>query len=308
MKHPPSCVVLAYGPERMYRPLVAALIEDGIPADKIAIVHNPLTPADPPLAEPGVVLRMDRNRGYAGGMNRGIQHQLANGARQILLLTDDVRLQPGALTPLFDFAQAEPRYGILGPAQPDGPLFNYGGLLDRNGRPSVRRELSDPHRGRPVIDADWVEGSAVLIRREVFEQVGLLEERFFMYFEEADLCLRAARSGWQIGIVWAALINQKARGSQARPVLYSYLMARNGLEYARRVAGWRGLVFGLGRAFRESWELLKVWYRPRSSPEQRRLARVTLLASWWGTAAFAFGRWGAPPAVIHGELRRGRTR
>jgi GT2 family glycosyltransferase len=137
----------------------------------------------------------------------------------------------------------------------------------------------------------------MLARREVFEQVGLLDERFFMYFEETELCLRAARAGWRIGVVGDAIAEQQ-HGQMRRPALYTYLIARNGPEYIRRATGSRGVVVWLWRQLLASWELLKIWKGRRSAPPQRRRARTMLLAKWQGTAAFFTRRWGIPPAWL----------
>jgi GT2 family glycosyltransferase len=300
----PGCVVLAYGADRIHEPLVESLLAEGLPPRNIVIVHNPAQLEEPPLPSPPVgvtVLHMGSNLGYAGGMNVGIRHFLARPFEWILLLTHDVRFHPHAIRRLLAAAGEANGFGLLGPALrwTDERLY-YGALRDRIGE--IRYTWEDPPRPDPaaVIETDWVQGSAMLARREVFEQVGLLDERFFMYVEETELCLRAARAGWRIGVVAEAIAEQQ-HGHLRRPALHSYLIARNGPEYIRRAAGSRGVVVWLWRQLLASWELLKIWKGRRSAAPQRRQARTILLAMWQGTAAFFARRWGVPPAWLWKE-------
>ena len=84
-----------------------------------------------------------------------------------------------------------------------------------------------------MIDCDWVDGGAMVLRREALERVGGFDERFFAYCEEAELCLRITRAGWRVGVLDGARA-QQAPGGSSRPGAWSYLITRNGLAYARR--------------------------------------------------------------------------
>ena len=304
-------VILAYGAEGLHLPLLESLPASGVDPASITVVHNPAARGET-LPPPGPgrfrVIEMARNEGYAGGMNAGIRQQLADGVANVLLLTHDVRFLPGGLERLLAAARSAPEPGILGPALSwRGQPFAYGGVVDSNGYASLRTELG-PKMGQkmgqkmgpkmgPVAAADWVEGSALLVPAAVFKGVGLLDDRFFMYFEEVEFCLRAVRAGWRVGIVVDAVAEQEP-GFDRRPATYSYLMTRNGLEYARRAAGGRGLVHGLGRAVAAAVGHLKAWKGRRSLPDQRRRGRARLLATLLGVAAFLARRWGPPPGFL----------
>jgi GT2 family glycosyltransferase len=275
-----------------------------LPTGDLVIVHNPAQADEPPLANStsGVtVLRTSRNLGYTGGMNAGIRHFLARQFEWILLLNDDVRFHPHALQHLLESASRADGYGLLGPALrwSNGRLY-FGGRRDSMG--FVTSVLEDPTGPDPaaVVETDWIQGCALLARGELFKQVGLFDERFFMYTEETDLCLRAARAGWRIGIVPGAVAEQE-HGHVRRPLLFAYLVARNKPEYLRRASGIRGVVLWLWSQLCPSWELLKVWKGRRSAPYQRRQARGILLATLQGTAAFFVRRWGVPPAWLWNE-------
>ncbi len=151
------------------------------------------------------------NGGYASGNNFAIRDALVNdnAPDYFWLLNPDTRVRPGAATALLTFASSHPEAGIFGSALSDenGPwpfAFRFPSLLSeiesglRLGliskilnRWKVMRELTE----EPA-KVDWVPGASMLVRRAVFESVGLMDERFFLYFEETDFCLRAHRAGW----------------------------------------------------------------------------------------------------------------
>ncbi len=296
-------VVLTHGANGVYAPLVASLIEQGAAAESIAIVHNSTTP-DGPVVEPPVagvaVIHNGRNLGYAGGMNTGMRHQLARGAKTVLLLTHEVRLRAGAFCRLIEAAERSQAFGILGPALrfPNSErVFSLGGRRGRDG--SVEHVLDEAESSPGIAGCDWIDGAAMLIRADVLERVGLMDDRFFMYFEETDLCLRAQRAGWAIGVVLDAVAEQEPGGSR-RPGAFTYLMSRNGTEYARRACGAYGVAACLRHAVVESSGLVGALARRRTPAEQRVASRVTLAAMWLGMFDFARRRWGPPPSRLSG--------
>jgi GT2 family glycosyltransferase len=294
-------VVLTHGPRGEYGPLVDALVAQGVPGSAIVLVQNPLDPSDPEPATPArnaAVIRMDGNRAYAGGMNAGIRHQLARGSKLVLLATHDLRLHAGAIAALLAAAEQAPAFGVLGPllwAAGEDRLFSGGGLRGRRGG----WVSHIPDRPQPdqdgIAECDWVDGAAILIRRELLECAGLLDERFFIYFEETDLCLRAQRAGWRVGVVLAAEAEQES-GQPARPGSHAYLISRNGFEYARRAAGFVGVVATFRRALVDSWQVARAY--PAADPPERAAARTQLAGMWLGFADFVRRRWGPPPPAL----------
>jgi GT2 family glycosyltransferase len=303
-------VVLAYGADALHAPLVQSLQAEGVPPSSIVIVHNPARPDEPPPppSSDGVtVLRLPRNLGYAGGMNAGIRHHLGSGFRWVLILTNDLRFHPGSLQRLLESADRADDYGLLGPALrwSDGRVY-FGASRDRRGW--VRFNWRQPVGANPagVAETDWVQGCALLARSEVLNRVGLFDERFFMYVEETELCLRVRRAGWKIGVVPEALAEQE-HGHMRRPALHSYLIARNTPEYLRKAIGYRAVAVWLWRQVPPAIELLRIWKGRRSAPPQRRQAAANLRATWQGTAAFFTGRWGIPPSWLWNEDREARS-
>lgn len=299
-------VVLTHGPRGEYGPLVLQLIEQGAAADLIAIVQNPVDPSDPPAQPPApgvTVLRTPRNLAYAGGMNTGIRHHLERRVARLLLLTQDVRLRPGALDALLAAGERHPEYGVLGPVlwlRDEQRVFSYGGRRGRRGGWVEHILDGPPPADDGIAECDWADGAALLIRREALERVGMIDERLFIYFEETDLCLRVTRAGWRVGVVLSAEAEQES-GQPARPGFHAYLIGRNGFEYARRSSGLVGAAAALRRAARQSLEMLRAY--PRATEPERQATRIKLAGTWLGFFDFLRRRFGPPPERIAGSGR-----
>jgi GT2 family glycosyltransferase len=158
------------------------------------------------------ILPLEYNGGFAFGNNGAIGPALASAEppRYVMLLNSDTLVRSGALKTLVGFLDERPDVGLAGARMedPDGTpqasAFRFHSVLG---------ELEDGFRFGPVskllaryrtwlpptesaCQVDWVTGACLVVRREVFEAVGLLDDRFFMYYEEVDFCLRARRAGW----------------------------------------------------------------------------------------------------------------
>ena len=295
-------VVLAYGAGDEHVPLVDSLVAAGVPAPQVTLVHNPSRePADPAVPPGGRLIRMSRNVGYGAAVNAGLRAALDDGARLVLVLTHDTRLRAGTLDALLAAAERAPRVGVLGPAlwsRRDDRPWSFGAVGPPWEWPSHRVEPPETD-GTGVADCDWVDGCAMLVRREVLDQAGLFEPRYFMYFEEPDLCLRARRAGWRVGVVVDAPAEQSP-GVHRRRGAYVYLDTRNGLEFARRLGG-APLMRTRARVHLARCRRLAKWYvKAGRDPRVRREVRDEVAPTLAGVVDFARRRWGAPPAWLPG--------
>ena len=153
------------------------------------------------------LIRNQENRGFAQANNQGIN--ISTG-RYVLLLNSDTIVSPDAVEQMVRFMDAYPDLGALGAElrnsdgslQPSWAQFPtlLSEMIGRNFR--VRRPFAD---GRAYL-VDWVGGACLMVRRQSVEQVGLLDERLFMYSEETDWCYRMAQAGWQIGYLPGARV------------------------------------------------------------------------------------------------------
>jgi len=301
-----GAVVLCHGPDAQehVRPLVLALIEQGVAPAFVTIVRN-TSAIDAPFEAPApgiAIIKPGRNLGYAGGMNLGIRDQLDKDRALILLLTMDVRLDPLAVARMRAAAEAATTYGIFGPELrwTGTDRMTWGARWNGMGKVDHVQARPPDDDGDGIVESDAIDGAVVLLKAAVLKDVGQLHDHLFMYFEETEFCLRAKRAGWRVGVVLGAVAEQSS-GETRRPGAFNYLMARNGLEFARLVAGWRGVMVTLGRDVAQSWRLLKMRFSPKSDEKRRRFATVSLAALWLGVLAFAQRRWGPPPSDLPGS-------
>ncbi len=159
------------------------------------------------------LLACERNGGFSYGNNRVIERALASRERPpaIFLLNPDTVVRPGAMHELERCLERDPNVQIFGCRleDPDGTAqhscFRFHTILgefEGNVRLGLVSRLLSRWRVAPDISsapvpAEWLSGAALLVRTEVFERIGLMDEGYFLYFEETDFCLQAARAGFK---------------------------------------------------------------------------------------------------------------
>lgn len=296
--------MLTHGEHESYRAIVSDLLDQGVAPEWICVVHNPVRPEDRQVEVPAGahVLRMPGNLGYAEAMNAGMRHQLARGADWLWLLTHDVRLRPGAVPAMLAAAELE-SFGALGPQllqTGSDVVFSLGGARTRFGRPynagygtRLPNQRTDRHAVKRFA---WVDGSSIMLRAAALRRVGRYDTSMFGYAEDAMLCLRLERAGWSIGVVQGALAEQTA-GALSRPGPVSFLLARNGLRYAREAAGTPAIAASLLSHVRETIHYIRV----AVTGPGRWTALIQCYGMWIGVLAFFARRSGAPPARLPGR-------
>jgi len=181
-----------------------------------------------------------RNLGFAAGNNQVLR--TCTGA-MVLLLNPDTELQPGAIKTLMEFLATHPKVGVVAPQLLNtdrsiqrscrrfptfsGMLFELLGLsrlFPNNPRFRQYKMLDWNHDGEQEVDQP--EGACLLIRREVLNEVGFLDEEFFMLFEEVDWCYRVKQHGWQIWFTPGAKVihhyGQSIKQVKAKMILSSH--------------------------------------------------------------------------------------
>lgn len=203
-------------------------------------------------AHPEVTLIQNAaNRGFAAAVNQGLR--VARGDLA-LLLNPDVVLAPTAIGRLAEFMAARPEAAAAGPRllDPDGRVQGSArrdpslltGLAGRTARltrwfptnPLSRREVPAlAHAGDEPMEVDWVSGACLLARRAAYEAVGLMDERFFLFWEDADWCRRFRAAGWKVYYVPAARAVHQVGASRARrPVASTVDFHRSAYRFDRK--------------------------------------------------------------------------
>lgn len=151
------------------------------------------------------VLRNEGNLGVAGGRNRGFREAIRRGADYVLSLDNDTRIDPGLIDALVGVAESDRRIGVVGPKtymdDGSGRMQCTGGRVTYTQNVCSERGRGEPDRGQydKIGDVDYFPGFGFMARREVFEKLSFLDERFFGYgHEDTDFCLRATRLGYRI--------------------------------------------------------------------------------------------------------------
>ena len=175
---------------------------------QVVVVDNASRPMEYEALRSGcsdeLILRQRRNRGFAGGCNVGIRWALRNGFDYVWLVNNDTVVAPETLAELVHAMESDSRVGVAG-----GVIYYWhdprriqtaGGFIDpQTGRGGMLglNEL-DTGQFRGVLDVDYVSGGMLLVRSEAIRNVGLLDERFFMYYEDTDWGLRMRKRNWRV--------------------------------------------------------------------------------------------------------------
>jgi GT2 family glycosyltransferase len=183
------------------------------------------------------LIRSEQNLGFAGGANLGIRRALERGADYVWLLNNDTEVELGTLTALVDEAESDPRVGIVGAVLPEA--WGGGRVNQWTG---VTRNVTDPGE-RP----DYIAGTCMLVKRRVFERIGLFDEAFFFYYEDADFCRRARDAGWGLAVAPDALVEHAGgatvnRGADGRSELADRHQAESsGVFVGKHLGEWARL-------------------------------------------------------------------
>jgi GT2 family glycosyltransferase len=239
------------------------------------------------------VIEAGANLGYAAGNNLGLRYALARGCQFLLLLNNDTVVAPDFLDRLLAVCLADETIGVAGPKiyYFDRPqvIWSAGGQIDwRHGSSSMRGlNATDNGQFDQSAAVDFVTGCALLVRSDAVALAGLLDERFGMYFEETEWCVRIARLGWRILCVPESHIWHKIRPeAQDQSPRVRYYMPRNRLLFLRLTgASWRVWLDALVLQDLRHW---CSWLRP-GRYRQHRVQRLALLRAW---RDFALGRFG----------------
>jgi len=179
------------------------------------------------------------NIGFAAAVNLGIRYALSQGADWVLILNNDTTVAPDMLEQLMAVATSRPDIGILGPAifyynQPDR-VWHLGDRHPSWSPIPFRISANILQTEKGILPVNYVTGCGMLIRREVFQTIGMFDEGYFMYYEDADFCRRAEQAGFSIACVPAARMWHKVSGSTRGDISYQlYLKTRSRVRFYRR--------------------------------------------------------------------------
>jgi len=188
------------------------------------------------------LLENGRRLGFSANHNQVIGDVIGHdSARYVLVLNEDTELEPGSLERLVSFADREDRLGAAGPRlvekdrRDQVSYFRFPGVLEQFW--STLRPGRPPHR---VEGEGWLNGSCLLMRTEALRQVGPLDARFFIFFEDTDVGLRLLRAGWRSAVCESSRVVHHGHQSVSQSGVGTYMeqqMLRSRYLYFRKHHG-----------------------------------------------------------------------
>lgn len=189
-----------------YSRLFVVVVDNGSTDDSVARIQ---------AAHPTVrLIETHKNLGFSGGNNAGIREVTRHEVEYVWLLNNDTQPTPGALRELVRRAQADASLGAVGSvlhyaSEPQKIQAWGGGWINlRTGYSTHATASSNPDR--PL---DFLTAASMLVPRIALEDVGLMDDRFFLYWEDADLCFRLRKKGWGLGVASSSVVLHKVSAS-----------------------------------------------------------------------------------------------
>lgn len=244
-------VIITHNPDITLVKLLEKLIEERLPdklQKKIIIVDNhsrqdmlPSMMVKFPQIE---FIFNNQNYGFARAANKGITTAIKRGADKILLINQDVVPEKGFLGALLAMKES-----IVSPAivthHKGKHIFDLGGKINWwIGRTYHVEKETDPFPPNNVINPDYLSGCCLLVDVSVFQKIGLFDERFFMYFEDADFCLRARYASCSIALNPKVKVMHNFIEGRDKPISLQWKMLQSNLIFIIKHLGF-GIPMGL---------------------------------------------------------------
>lgn len=221
-----------------------------------------------------IFIQTGLNAGYTGGNNIGIRRALEYGNDYVFILNPDATVKSDSIDKLCKFA-SENSAGVVGPKilfSNSNRIWYAGGVFDRLNVIGSHKGVDSEDRGQydETEETDFVSGAAMFVAEGVFKKIGLFDERFFLYYEDADFCFRAKAAGFSIMYCPSAVVYHKnAQSTGLGSKFQDYYITRNRMLLAKSLP------------FRTRFALLREGIRNWKSPVRRK-ALLDFLAGKFG--------------------------
>ena len=221
---------------------LSSLRLDRYPSKQILVVDNgsgDQSPAAIRRSFPEVTLiETGANLGFTGGNNVGIRRALKDGAHYLYLMNNDTVSEPAALCRLVEVAESDPRIALVTPVihyfDRPGDVWFAGASINLARGDAAHDNRRVPSRADPPREIPWASGCAMLVKADWMRALGGFDERYFLMWEDVDLCLRLRKLGGSIVLVPAARVWHKVSRSLAKPSTNAwYYYIRNNLLMLR---------------------------------------------------------------------------
>lgn len=192
-----------------YSRLVIVVVDNGSTDDSVPLIQ---------AAHPDIrLVQTGKNLGFSGGNNAGIREVLSLGVEYVWLLNNDTQPKPQALRELVAMAQSDFRLAAIGSvlryASDPTQIQAWGGGWINLWTGYCSHAVGRPRSGHRL---DFLTAASMLLRRRALEDVGLMDDRYFLYWEDAELCFRLRKNGWGLGVAHNAVVLHNVNASSKR--------------------------------------------------------------------------------------------
>lgn len=217
------------------------------------------------------IIETGQNLGFAGGNNIGIEYALNEGFDYIILLNTDTLVDKNLVRELVKVGESDKKIGIIAPKIYFAPGFEFhksryqkkdlgkilwfsGGAIDWQNIIAYHRGVDEVDRGQydKIEETEFATGCCVAIKKEVFEKIGKLDSKYFLYYEDADFSLRTKRAGFKVVFAPKAVVFHKNAGSGggSGSPLQDYYITKSRLLFGLRFAPLRAKLALVRESFR----------------------------------------------------------
>lgn len=246
-------IVLHFGDEAVTNQCLKSIFNTRLDFEQLIIVDNSrnfILSEDLKNKNKIKIIQNKENLGFAGGVNVGIKIALSDNANYILLLNNDTFVKEDFLKKLIGFSNQFENAGIVAPAikfKKNGKvIYDIGGKINKLfGRTTHEEVHRIQNKNEKIVD--YVSGCCMLIKNDAFKNIGLFDERFFLYYEDVDFCLRAKDRGFLTYVVPGVYIEHELSKSVGKvSSLAVYHQTKSALLFGKK--HFRNAIF-LNRVF-----------------------------------------------------------
>lgn len=232
-------VILNYNGKSVIKRCLASVFKADYPNLEVVLVDNNSKDGSLEMARSNFskahFIKNEENLGFAAGVNVGIRFALERAADYVLLLNNDTEVEKDFLSKLVAVAEKDKELGVMSPVvfkAENRDIWFSGGKIDWW---RMKTAHTSKVSTEDYYDSEFISGCAMFIRKDVFKKIGLFDEDFFLYWEDADFTVRARRAGFKTVIVshsWVYHFEQ----SEKHPETKTYWLVVSGLLFFQKNA------------------------------------------------------------------------
>jgi len=268
-------IVLNYNGRDVLLPCLDSLYKSDYPNLEIVVVDN--NSKDGSLEDAREkfprfhFIKNSENIGFGAGNNVAIRFALEKMADYVFLLNNDATVEPDTISNLVAEAEKDGESGILSPIifTPDKNVWFAGGKI-------IWKKMRTAHIFKPFSDSPYetayVSGCAMLVKKDVFKKIGLFDEDFFLYYEDADFSWRAKKAGFELKMVPDAIAYHCEKSETKNPAKLYWLVISGLIFFKKNATGWKKLRVSFYLTLRKIKNFFDVKFRP--SPEAMEVRRA----------------------------------